>query len=93
MNLRSSDVPRVSYFLGISIYMYWRDHAPAHFHAIYNDYAGEVVIETGELLAGKLPPRVLRLVNEWREEHLPELNENWLRAQTEKEFLNIKGLE
>lgn len=73
--------------------MYWRDHAPAHFHAIYNDYAGEVVIETGELLAGKLPPRVLRLVNEWREEHLPELNENWLRAQTEKEFLNIKGLE
>lgn len=53
VNLLSLDVPRVSYFLGISIYMYWRDHAPAHFHAIYNDYAGEVVIETGELLVDK----------------------------------------
>jgi hypothetical protein len=28
-------VPRLSYFYGIAIYMYYRDHAPPHFHAIY----------------------------------------------------------
>jgi hypothetical protein len=26
-------VPEISRFFGIVIYMYYRDHAPAHFHA------------------------------------------------------------
>jgi len=26
-------VPRISEFYGIAIYMYWRDHGPAHVHA------------------------------------------------------------
>jgi Domain of unknown function (DUF4160) len=73
--------------------MYWRDHAPPHFHAIYNEYAGEVVIETGALLAGKLPPRIFSLVNEWRTAHVEELTENWRRAQSETEFIKIAGLE
>jgi len=73
--------------------MYWRDHAPPHFHAIYNEYAGEIIIESGELLAGKLPKRIVSLVDEWRELHITELRENWQRAQTEKEFINIEGLE
>lgn len=28
-------VPQISEFFGISIYMYWNDHQPAHFHAKY----------------------------------------------------------
>ena len=29
------DMPRLSEFYGIAIYMYWQDHAPPHFHAFY----------------------------------------------------------
>lgn len=35
-------MPRISYFLGIAIYMYFRDHEPAHFHAMYEEYAAMV---------------------------------------------------
>jgi hypothetical protein len=31
-------MPLVSRFFGISIYMYFDDHNPPHFHAIYNEY-------------------------------------------------------
>ena len=30
-------MPRLSKFYGIAIYMYYRDHAPPHFHAICGD--------------------------------------------------------
>jgi hypothetical protein len=30
-------MPVLSRFFGIVIYMYWRDHMPAHFHAKYQD--------------------------------------------------------
>ena len=33
-------MPRLSEFYGIVVYMYWSDHQPPHFHAIY---AGEEV--------------------------------------------------
>lgn len=28
-------MPTISFFYGIAIRMYFRDHAPPHFHAIY----------------------------------------------------------
>jgi hypothetical protein len=31
-------MPEISRFLGIVIAMYYRDHAPPHFHAIYGDF-------------------------------------------------------
>jgi len=33
----SGDMPRVSAFFGIIIAMYYNDHAPPHFHAIYQE--------------------------------------------------------
>jgi hypothetical protein len=30
-------VPRISIFYGIVIAMYYRDHAPPHFHAVYGE--------------------------------------------------------
>ena len=43
----------------------------------YGDYEASVRIEDGEIMVGKLPPRALRLVNEWRELHRTELADNW----------------
>ena len=42
-------MPELSRFLGIIIAMYYRDHNPAHFHAIYGEF--EITIE---LASGKL---------------------------------------
>ena len=28
-------MPRIAFFYGIGIYLYYSDHAPPHFHAIY----------------------------------------------------------
>jgi hypothetical protein len=63
-------VPRLSEFYGIVIAMYYRDHAPPHFHEIYGDWDASVVIESVELLDGNLLTRAWRLVREWAEMHL-----------------------
>jgi hypothetical protein len=39
-------IPRISQFYGIAVYMYYRDHAPPHFHAIHAEYEAEVDIAT-----------------------------------------------
>jgi hypothetical protein len=31
-------MPTISFFYGIVIQMYWRDHNPPHFHAYYQGY-------------------------------------------------------
>jgi len=43
-------MPRISRFYGILIYMYYRDHPPPHFHALYGDHEALIDILTGELL-------------------------------------------
>lgn len=30
-------MPEISRFLGIVVYMYYKDHAPPHFHAEYGE--------------------------------------------------------
>jgi hypothetical protein len=35
--LRGIEVPEISRFLGIVIRMYYREHAPPHFHARYGE--------------------------------------------------------
>lgn len=86
-------MPRICYFLGISVYMYWGDHVPPHIHAIYNEYGALVSLETGEAFRGKLPKKVAQLVKEWIELHREELYEDWQLAQAEKELRHIEPLE
>jgi hypothetical protein len=53
--------------------MYYNDHPPAHFHAKYGDFEVLIEIESGGVIRGYLPPRVLGFVQEWRELHKTEL--------------------
>jgi hypothetical protein len=78
-----SRVPRISEFYGIVIEMYFADHPPPRFHARYSGEEATIVISTGDLLAGSIPARALRLVREWLEAHRAELdaNSNWDRAR------------
>ena len=43
-------------FLGTYIYIYFSDHNPPHFHAIYRQFGAEFAIETGERVNGAFPP-------------------------------------
>ena len=40
-------MPEISCFLGIVVRMYYRDHAPPHFHAEYDEYEISVEIDSG----------------------------------------------
>ncbi|MEI7835859.1 MAG: DUF4160 domain-containing protein [Planctomycetota bacterium] len=69
-------MPEISRFLGIVIGMYYRDHVPPHFHAVYGEYEITVEVESG-VVAGTFPTRALRHVLEWQEEHREELRQDW----------------
>ena len=58
-------MPRLSKFYGIAIYIYYREHAPPHFHAIYGDDEAIIEIATGAVLDGQLPRRARVLVADW----------------------------
>jgi hypothetical protein len=62
-------MPRISAFYGIFIYMYWKEHNPPHFHAIYGEYEAEVFIKPFGIRNGSLPPKELALVAEWVSVH------------------------
>lgn len=74
-------MPTISRFYGIVIRMYFADHAPPHFHAVYAREEAVVVIADGEVLRGALPERALRMVREWASIHRDELTANWERTQ------------
>jgi hypothetical protein len=86
-------MPRISFFLGIAIYMYFRDHEPAHFHAIYGEYAAMVGILDGEVLSGRLPPRVAALVKEWTLPNQELLLKNWEIAKVGGDLMPVPPLE
>ena len=50
--------------------MYYDDHPPPHFHAIYGEHEAKIAIETMEVIEGKLPRRALGLVLDWAELHM-----------------------
>ena len=70
-------MPEVSRFFGISIRMYYDEHNPPHFHAIYSGFEAEIGITPLALLNGDLPRRALGLAMEWAAGHQTELQTNW----------------
>ena len=70
-------MPTISIFYGILIQMFWQDHAPPHFHALYAEHEVLISIETLEVLRGNMPRRALALIVEWAEKHQADLLEDW----------------
>jgi Domain of unknown function (DUF4160) len=86
-------MPTISTFFGVSIRMYYDDHAPPHFHAYYAEHAAVIEIESMRVRDGRLPKRALSLVLEWAAEHRDELMRNWRLAETHEALNQIKPLE
>ena len=70
-------MPTISRFYGILIQMYFADHAPPHFHALYAEFEALIAIHTFEVIRGELPSRAMALVLEWAQQHRAELTEDW----------------
>src|SRR4051794_40931696 len=83
-------VPRISAFYGIVIAMYYRDHAPPHFHAVYGEHEATIVLSTLAIMSGELPARALRLVQEWADLHQAELAANWDAARAHAPLASIE---
>jgi len=58
-------MPESSRFYGIIIRMYYGDHAPPHFHAVYQSEQIMVDINTLEVIEGDMTRRARALVLEW----------------------------
>jgi hypothetical protein len=85
-------MPELSRFLGIIIAMYYREHGPPHFHAIYGDFEITVEIDSGRV-NGAFPKRALAHVLEWKELHRVELLEAWTLARSSQPLPRIAPLE
>jgi len=86
-------MPEISRFFGIVIRMYFDDHNPPHFHAIYGKNEAQIGIQPVGILQGALPKRATSLVFEWAAIHQVELIENWHRLQSEQGPEPIEPLE
>ena len=72
--------------------MYYRDHAPPHFHAEYGEFEITVEIRSG-VVTGKFPRRALNLVMEWHSLDKVELAEDWALAEGKLPLKTIDPLE
>lgn len=88
-----TQVPVISRFFGIIIAMYYKEHAPPHFHAKYAGQWAAFTIQDMRIIEGHLPPRAVALVLEWAFRHREELLENWRRIERREELLKIAPLD
>jgi len=86
-------MPTIAYFYGIAIRMFFLDHPPPHFQAVYGGHEANVAIETGEVIAGHLPANAARLVKQWTLAHREELQDNWRKARANVPLAKIAGLD
>ncbi len=86
-------MPTISMFYGIIIQMFWDDHAPPHFHALYAEHEVLISITTLEVIKGCMPRRALSLVLEWASQYRAELLEDWTLCDQHRAPKKIPPLE
>jgi len=70
-------MPEITRFYGIIIKMFFGDHSPPHFHAIYGEYNALISIDSLEIIEGDLPKRAEKMVIEWASQYQSELLKIW----------------
>ena len=86
-------MPEISRFFGIIIRMYFDDHPPPHFHAIYGNREAQIRINPITILRGDLPRRAESMVIEWAALHQQALMENWQRLHSDQPPQKIEPLD
>ena len=70
-------MPEITRFYGILIKMFFSEHNPPHFHAIYGEYNGTFELDPLKMTEGDLPNKAQELVMEWAEKYKDELLKMW----------------
>jgi hypothetical protein len=86
-------MPEISRFFGIIIRMFFDEHDPPHFHA---EYQGRKAVFdfNGNIMRGTLNSKTAtRLVREWVDLRLAELEEDWELARHGQEVKKIEPLD
>jgi hypothetical protein len=73
-------MPEICRFYGIVIQVYYGDHPPGHFHAVYGEHVAKIAIDTLQIIEGSIPARALSLVREWVTLHQEELRQAFEHA-------------
>lgn len=87
-------MPELSRFMGMIIKMIFLDnekHHKPHIHVYYGEYEASVGID-GELLAGSIPVKQLKLLMAWLIIHEDELYASWNNAVRGIPFDKIEPL-
>ncbi len=84
-------MPEICRFYGIIISLFWKDHNPPHIHFTYGDYKCSMSI-LDRIVDGQAPAKVIAKVNEWINQHEPELLELWGKAQRGEKLNKIEPL-
>ena len=87
------EMPVIATFLGIIVRVYHDDHPPPHVHVQYGEFEAIVAISTGRRLAGRLPPRVKRIFDEWLRMRRLEVMKAWNVAQQHRAPSRVRPLE
>lgn len=77
-------MPEIARFYGIVIKLFFGDHPPPHFHAVYGEFIGIFDIRTLEMIEGDLPNRAKNLVVEWAETNQDEMLKMWNSQEFKK---------
>ncbi|HCY86009.1 MAG TPA: hypothetical protein DHV36_12810 [Desulfobacteraceae bacterium] len=77
-------MPEITRFYGIIIKLFFGDHPPPHFHAVYGEYIALFDIDTLEVIEGDLPARARKLVVEWAKAYKVELKTIWETQEFKK---------
>jgi|ADurb_Oil_02_Slu_FD_contig_31_1558311_length_413_multi_3_in_0_out_0_1 hypothetical protein len=87
-------MPEISRFMGMIIKMIFLDnekHHKPHVHVYYGDFEASIGID-GELLAGSLPVKQLKIITAWLCIHEDELYAAWNNAVRGLHFDKIEPL-
>ncbi|MDR0914191.1 MAG: DUF4160 domain-containing protein [Oscillospiraceae bacterium] len=87
-------MPEICRFYNIVIKMLYSDnsqHYKPHFHAFFAEFEASIGID-GELLAGSMPVRQLKLIQAWALLHEDELYKAWNNAVKNEQFEKIEPL-
>ena len=84
LNTKEENMPEIARFYGIVIKLFFGDHPPPHFHAVYGGTIGLFNIDTLEMIEGDLPNRAKKLVYEWASINKTELKQMWEKQEFRK---------
>lgn len=74
-------VPSVASVGAATIFFYYNDHPPPHFHAREAEHRAKIAIADQSLIAGSLPPSSLRKVVRWAAANDELLANYWNASQ------------